>query len=330
MLIAKALARWLPLALDAAVCGLLDRFVAAEHAAERAPRHGEPGRRTRRSRRNPAAASGGTTAAVAEPRLSHGVDSPTARTGPTAGASTNAGAKADAPSHAPEFQPQNPAASAGGFRALGDGPAPAPDAVPTNTEIAAAGPGLPSAPVAQTSRQSGKIPPLPGNESDPPAQPSARPAPTAAVSDDSLSPPPIPSVVRPSVAPATTAPVAADNSPQLREVHKKAVAKFATIDSYVARLRRREQINGKDKPEELMLFKFRKQPWSVYFKWLGIEGHNRECIYVKGRYGNLIHTLLAEGDVMLMHRPAKKISLAPDSVLVRSRSRHAIKRRASA
>ena len=43
-------------------------------------------------------------------------------------------------------------------------------------------------------------------------------------------------------------------------VHKKAAVKFATIDSYVARLRRREQINGKDKPEELMLFKFRKQP----------------------------------------------------------------------
>jgi hypothetical protein len=109
----------------------------------------------------------------------------------------------------------------------------------------------------------------------------------------------------------------------MRSLHKTAAAKYSTIDSYVARLRRREQINGKDKPEELMMFKFRKTPWSVYFKWLGIEGHNRECVYVKGRNGNLIHTLLAEGDVPFM--PAgKRFSVAPDSALVRARARHAI------
>jgi hypothetical protein len=99
--------------------------------------------------------------------------------------------------------------------------------------------------------------------------------------------------------------------------------RYATIDSYIARLRRREQVNGKDKPEELLLFKFRKQPWSVYFKWLGPESAGREVVYVKGHYGDAIHTLLAAGDMPLV--PAgRRMALSPDNIFVRSASRHAI------
>ena len=56
-------------------------------------------------------------------------------------------------------------------------------------------------------------------------------------------------------------------------------------------------LNGIVRPEELMHFKFRKQPWSVYFKWLGPEGRGREAIYVQGKYDNKLHTLLAAGDM---------------------------------
>jgi Protein of unknown function (DUF1571) len=99
--------------------------------------------------------------------------------------------------------------------------------------------------------------------------------------------------------------------------------RYSSIDSYIARLRRQEQVNGRDKPEELLLFKFRKQPWSVYFKWLGPESAGREVVYVKGGYGNMIHTLLAAGDMPLV--PAgKRMALAPDNIFVRSASRHAI------
>jgi len=110
---------------------------------------------------------------------------------------------------------------------------------------------------------------------------------------------------------------------QLRQLHQLAVQRYAAIDSYIARMRRREQINGKDKPEEVMLFKFRKQPWSVYFKWLEKEGAGREVVFVKRQYESKIHTLLAAGDSPLM--PAgKQLALAPDSLLVRSASRHSI------
>ena len=109
----------------------------------------------------------------------------------------------------------------------------------------------------------------------------------------------------------------------LKQVIQQANDSYGKLDSYVARLTRREQINGKNKPEELMLFMFRKAPWSVHFKWLGTEGHDREVVYVNGQYESKIHTLLAAGDVPFM--PAgKRMSLAPDSFLVKSAARYPI------
>jgi hypothetical protein len=110
---------------------------------------------------------------------------------------------------------------------------------------------------------------------------------------------------------------------KLKDLYQQAASRFAGMDSYIARLRRREQVHGKDQPEELILFKFRKQPWSVYFKWLGETGKGREVVYVKGQHGKMLHTLLAAGDMPLM--PAgKRMALAPDNVFVKSASRHAI------
>jgi hypothetical protein len=126
---------------------------------------------------------------------------------------------------------------------------------------------------------------------------------------------------QPAAPPAITLPE--DPFQAARFLQQRAAERYAGMDSYLVRLTRREQVNGQNKPEEVMLFKFRKEPWSVYFKWLGPNGAGRECVYVKGRYENKIHTLLAAGDVPLM--PAgKRLSLAPDSALVRSNSRHSI------
>src|SRR5262249_5603257 len=76
-------------------------------------------------------------------------------------------------------------------------------------------------------------------------------------------------------------------------------------------------------PEEVLLFKFRKQPWSLHLKWLGQEGAGREVVYVKGQHDDKIHTLLAAGD-MPFAPAGKRIALAPDSLLVRSASRHSV------
>jgi hypothetical protein len=102
-----------------------------------------------------------------------------------------------------------------------------------------------------------------------------------------------------------------------------AAATYAEIDSYIVRLTRREMLRDRMQPEEVLLVRFRKEPWSVYFKWVGKEGAGREVVYVKGHYEDKIHTLLAAGDVPFM--PAgKRMAVAPDNVLVRSASRHPI------
>jgi hypothetical protein len=123
--------------------------------------------------------------------------------------------------------------------------------------------------------------------------------------------------------PAAPAAPPANPLTPLRQLHQAAARQHAAMDSYIARLTRREFVKGKYQPEEVLLFKFRKEPRSVYFKWVGPVGKGREVIYVKGRYENKIHTLLAAGDMPLA-RAGTRIALAPDSVLVRNSSRHSI------
>jgi hypothetical protein len=109
----------------------------------------------------------------------------------------------------------------------------------------------------------------------------------------------------------------------VEQIHQVSAARLAQIDSYIARLVRREVVNGSRGPEELILFKFRRSPWSVYFKWLGKEGAGREVTYVRGQYDNKIHSLLAAGDIPFV--PAgRRMALAPDNILVRSACRHPI------
>jgi hypothetical protein len=123
--------------------------------------------------------------------------------------------------------------------------------------------------------------------------------------------------------PALSQPAPEEPAFHLGKLHRQAAERYAAVDSYIARLQRHEQINGRDKPAETLLFKFRKEPFSVYFKWLGEEGHGREVVFVKGHYEAKIHTLLAAGDVPLM--PAgRRMALLPDNPLVRASSRHSI------
>jgi hypothetical protein len=96
---------------------------------------------------------------------------------------------------------------------------------------------------------------------------------------------------------------------------------LSSFDSYIARLSRREAINGQMQPEEVIMFRFRAKPWSVYLKWLSKEGKGREVVYVKGQHDNKIHSLLSAGDIPFM--PAgKRMALSPDNILVKSACRH--------
>jgi hypothetical protein len=126
----------------------------------------------------------------------------------------------------------------------------------------------------------------------------------------------------PAATPSIEAP-SSDAAANLRRLFKLADDECAALDSYICRMTRREQVNSTSKPEEIMLFKFRKQPFSVYFKWIGNEGKGREVVYVKGQYGNKLHTLLAAGDNPFQGA-GSRMELAPDSIFIRRSSRHPI------
>ncbi len=133
------------------------------------------------------------------------------------------------------------------------------------------------------------------------------------------------STPRSTAPPTPPAPVVEASSPQdaIRRLHALAEKQHAAIDTYIVCLTRREIVNGKKQPEEVMLFKYRKKPKSVYFKWIETNGKGREALYVEGRFDNKLYTKLAAGD-MPFSPAGKVIALAPDSFLVRNNSRHSI------
>ncbi len=109
-----------------------------------------------------------------------------------------------------------------------------------------------------------------------------------------------------------------------RRLYLEATAAYSSHPSYIARLRRREvAANGTMKPDEIIMVRFREQPWSVHFKWLGDEGKGREIVYVNGQHENKLHVLTAAGDIPLMGG-GRRMSFPLDSPLVKSSSRYPI------
>jgi hypothetical protein len=99
----------------------------------------------------------------------------------------------------------------------------------------------------------------------------------------------------------------------LRNLHALAAQRYAGVDGYVTRLRRRERVDGKAQPEDLILVKFRRHPWSVYLRWLGPHAHNREQVFVQGQHQNLIHTLAAASDPPVPGQTGKRLTMSLDS-----------------
>jgi len=113
-----------------------------------------------------------------------------------------------------------------------------------------------------------------------------------------------------------------DLTSKLRSLYDHASQSYAAMDTYTLRMRRREVVAGKARPEELILAKFRRQPFSIYLKWVGEEGKSREVCYVQGQHEGVLHTLMAPGDLFLF--AGKHFKCAPDSPLVKSNCRYPI------
>lgn len=106
----------------------------------------------------------------------------------------------------------------------------------------------------------------------------------------------------------------------LRRLHERAEQRYAEISDYICRFRRREFIHGKQEPEDLLEFRYRKQPESMYFKWIGGTLVGREMVYVKGKYDNRLQIRTGSGDPIAGFR----ISLEPHSARATANSRRTV------
>lgn len=121
----------------------------------------------------------------------------------------------------------------------------------------------------------------------------------------------------------------ADAKPQVIEhplnvLYQRAADRYATMDSYIFRLKRREVVNGKKQTEELVKVHVRQQPYSVRLVWLSKEGTGREVVYVKGQHKNEIQLLLARGDMFPGSPAGMRFNIAPDDPLTLSKSRYPV------
>jgi len=105
----------------------------------------------------------------------------------------------------------------------------------------------------------------------------------------------------------------------LKRLARRAADQEKTLNNYVCRIRRREQVNGKDQPEEIIMLKYCRAPLSIHCKWLGDEGKGREIIYVQGQRDNRVSVLTGKGDVL---GAGKRLTFPLESPVLRSKSRH--------
>ncbi len=111
----------------------------------------------------------------------------------------------------------------------------------------------------------------------------------------------------------------------MKRVYQTAAAAYAKMDAFEARLTRRETINGKANPQEVIRFQYRQKPFSVHLIWIGGEpgAVGREVIYVQGQHEGKMHIKPTKDDAFPL--PAKPMAFAPDSSMVRNKSRHDIR-----
>jgi len=112
----------------------------------------------------------------------------------------------------------------------------------------------------------------------------------------------------------------ADPARDLVDSSKK---RFAEVPDYEARFVKREVVNGKQLPQDEILYRVRQQPLSVYMKVLSEAGQGREVLYVRNQFGNKMHVLTGKGDNPIVG-VGYKTDFDPDSTTVTAKSRYRI------
>ncbi len=114
-----------------------------------------------------------------------------------------------------------------------------------------------------------------------------------------------------------------DDGQAVKKLLDAANKRYADLTDYEARLVKREVVNGKQLPQDEIVYRLRTSPLSVYMKVLSAEGQGREVMYVKGQFDNKIHLITGKGDHLLAGA-GYKTDMDPDSKAATAKSRYRI------
>ena len=211
------------------------------------------------------------------------------------------------------------------YRSRGQGPfADRPrKANPPPTALPPVNPPRPGAPLANPVPPP---PPAPPEASPVPPRP-PEPTPTTVAPPTGPRPPVVPEPSAPPVAvaqpaPRTAPPQAAGALPKLADTAAK---RWAAIDTFEAKLTRREVVRGAAAQTEEVLLQVRREPFAVYMRNTGEVGRNREVLYNPRQHDDKVHAIVGEGDSRLYKAGNKAPSLSPESPLVKNKSRRSIR-----
>jgi hypothetical protein len=126
------------------------------------------------------------------------------------------------------------------------------------------------------------------------------------------------------LAAAAVEPVAESNIDALRRLAKRSAEMYAAMDGFACRLTRREMVGKQSMPQEELQYVFRREPYSVHIKWVGLEAQGRELIYVGNKPDAKVNILTGKNEGLII--PAgKRFTFAPTDSSVRSKSRYDIR-----
>jgi hypothetical protein len=127
----------------------------------------------------------------------------------------------------------------------------------------------------------------------------------------------------PALAPAQTVLRPLVDSP-MRALYRMAAESIADKPGYIALFKRRELVEGKERAEEVIIFKYRRDPASIYMRWTGAEAKNRELVYVKGQHDDMLHVAPGSGDTLFGGSAGHQVVLRPDTARGLGKERYAV------
>ena len=114
------------------------------------------------------------------------------------------------------------------------------------------------------------------------------------------------------------------NLEALRRLYNRAAEKINATEGFESKLTRRETVANRAMPEEVLQYRFRKEPYSLHLKWIGKEAQGRELVYVEGRNDGKVQVLT--GREPELFRPSGiRVSRLPTDKDVASKSRYDIR-----